>query len=98
MARRAYSAHAPGRVSTTFFMDATGISRDRVYTREEICSRFGYGPDDSANLNRFFKKHFLSRGLRATPVGKTYEVPGEVYYAWALLNARFAADDEVQTG
>lgn len=71
----------------------TGICRDRTYTREEIVARFGYGGADSRNANRFFKAHFLDRGLKANPVGKSYEVPGELYYAWCLANAR-NIDDE----
>ncbi len=84
-------------------MDFLGIDRNRTYTREEICRRFGYSPgnsDDTRNLNRFFREHFLRRGLRALPVGKTFEVSGELYFAWTLANSQTCTDDEpkVQAG
>jgi hypothetical protein len=69
-----------------------GFDRSRVYTREEICYRFGYhlaaAPkgskrDTGRNLNRFFREHFLNRGLEALPVGKTYLVSGE--RLWLLV-------------
>jgi hypothetical protein len=80
-----------------------GIDRNRTYTREEICARFGYDPEttaDSRNRNRFFKDNFLDRGLNANPVGKTYEVSGEIYFSWTLTQSRPCRDDaeQVQAG
>lgn len=80
-------------------MDLIGIDRNRTYTREEICSRFGYSPEETGetrNLNRFFREHFLQRGLRAIPVGKTYEVNGEVYFSWTLAHSRMCDDGDTQ--
>lgn len=78
---------------------ALGIDRNRSYTREEICLRYGYGleldPQEKKNRNRFFKKWFLDRGLRAVPVGRTYEVNGEVYYAWSLTHSVDCNEDEI---
>lgn len=80
-----------------------GIDRNRTYTREEICQRFGYDPGDAEetrNLRRFFRDHFLRRGLNANPVGRTYEVSGEIYFAWNMANSRPCSDDDpkVQAG
>lgn len=84
-------------------MDQFGIDRNRTYTREEICRRYGYtaeSSDDVRNLNRFFSRNFLKRGLLAVPVGKTFEVSGELYFAWTMANSRPCLDDDakVQTG
>jgi hypothetical protein len=76
-------------------MDAFGIDRNRTYTREEICRRFGYDDQaDPRNTNRFFRDYFLRRRLLANKVGKTYEVAGEAYYAWTIANSRPQQDDE----
>jgi hypothetical protein len=86
-------------VKEEYSMNFIGIDRNRTYTREEICSRFGYDAGDSPdsrNRNRFFREHFLQRGLRALPVGKTYEVSGEVYFAWTLANSRMCDDGDTQ--
>ncbi len=84
-------------------MDHFGIDRNRTYTREEICSRYGYttaSTDDVRNLNRFFSRNFLKRGLMAVQIGKTYEVSGELYFSWTMANSRPCLDDDtkVQAG
>lgn len=76
-----------------------GIDRNRTYTREEIVSRYGYdaqSPErtDINNRNRFFREHFLRRGLLAVPVGKTFEVNGEVWYSWTLSQSKPVKDDD----
>lgn len=77
-------------------MDAFGIDRNRTYTREEICRRFGYDDQaDPRNTNRFFKDYFLKRKLPVHKVGKTYEVTGDAYYCWTLANSRPHLDDDV---
>ena len=75
---------------------SVGIDRNRTYTREEICARYGYDAGDATdrrNRNRFFKEHFLDRGLLALPVGKTYEVSGELWFSWTLANSRPCHND-----
>jgi hypothetical protein len=84
-------------------MDFIGIDRNRTYTREEICKRYGYDPSDDTekrNLNRFFRDHFLRRGLMAVAIGKTFEVSGEIFFAWTLANSRPCNDDDpkIQAG
>lgn len=89
-------------------MEFVGIDRNRTYTREEICRRFGYDPEgmpdktadqrelkktEERNRNRFFREHFLKRRLLAVPVGKTFEVSGEIYWAWTVANSRPCDDD-----
>ena len=79
-----------------------GIDRNRTYTREEICSRYGYEDEVAEggkvkfnrNRNRFFRDNFLARGLNAVKVGKTYEVAGEIWYSWTLANSRPCLDDD----
>jgi hypothetical protein len=96
-------------------MEIFGIDRNRTYTREEICLRYGYDPEgmpdktaqdkelrrsEKNNRDRFFREHFLKRNLLAVPVGKSYEVSGELYFAWTMANSRPCAkdDSQVQTG
>ena len=94
-------------------MDQFGIDRNRTYTREEICRRYGYDPEslpdktpdqkevkrsEHRNRDRFFRDNFLKKGLKAWPVGKSYEVSGEIYHAWTTLNSRSCGNDEIQTG
>ena len=74
-------------------MIADGFDRNRTYTREEICLRFGYDPSAKMrrkvkqNAARFFRDHFLRRGLPAWPIGKTYMVSGEAIFVWIAANA-----------
>lgn len=91
--------------------DTHGFDRNRTMTREEICRRYGYDPEsmpdktpdqrdlkksEERNRNRFFRDHFLRRNLPAVPVGKTYEVSGELFNAWVMAQSRICANDEVQ--
>lgn len=73
-----------------------GLERDRVYTREDLCRHFGYdadavAPDDRTaavrNLDRYFRRQFLERGLPVMPVGKTYLVSGESLWLWVTANS-----------
>jgi hypothetical protein len=94
---------------------SSGIDRNRTYTREEICQRYGYHPEglpdqtsqerqdkqtEKRNRDRFFRQWFLRRGLLANPVGKSFEVSGEMYYAWTMAHSRPCTknDPEVQAG
>lgn len=74
-------------------MSETGMDRNRTYTREELCERFGYpaittDPIVRKNRNRFFRERFLNRGLPAVQVGNTYLISGEMLFSWTLCQSR----------
>ena len=74
-----------------------GLPRDRINSREDMCTYLGYVADDDSevdeaslarNRNRYFKDYFLRRGLVVTQVGRTFFVFGEAIYAWVAANSR----------
>lgn len=96
MAKRRTKKPAP-QVAGQFGVRFEGLERDRVYTREDICRHFGYDADAAApedrtsavrNLDRYFRRYFLDRGLPVLPIGKTYLVSGESLWLWVTANAR----------
>lgn len=73
-----------------------GMPRDRIYSREDICTYLGYfaSPDQpldpaalARNRNRYFRDYFLKGGLPVMQIGKTFFFTGEALYAWVTANA-----------